>query len=175
MINMNWEAIGASAEGLGAIAVIMSVLYLAVQIRSQTKEARLAATRELAAEHRRAMEHMFQDKELAALVLAGKHDYTALPVEDRIRVSLVWNGIFRTMEQQYLHVRHGSIDPLYLSSIDRSKKEFLSFPGVQTWWHLSEHAFHDEFCEHVEDLLCDANKIDYKSSFKQSEEDAPSA
>ena len=30
---MNWEAIGAIAEGLGAVAVIMSVLYLAVQIR----------------------------------------------------------------------------------------------------------------------------------------------
>lgn len=167
---MNWEAFGAISEGLGAIAVIMSVLYLAVQIRAQTKEERLAATRDLAAEYRRAMEHMFQDKELAKLNLAAKHDYKALIPEDRIRVSLVWSAIFRSMEQQYLHICHGSIDPLYLSSIDRSKKEFLSFPGVQTWWRLSEHAFDDEFCEHVEALLVEANETDFKSSFKQGEE-----
>ncbi|MEH6639477.1 MAG: hypothetical protein V7717_09400 [Porticoccaceae bacterium] len=167
---MNWEAFGAISEGLGAIAVIMSVLYLAIQIRAQTKEERLAATRDLAAEYRRAIEHMFQDKELASLTLAGKNDYKALADEDRVRVSLVWGGIFRAMEQQYLHTCHGSIDPIYLSSIDRSKKEFLSFPGVQTWWHLSTHGFHDEFCEHVEELIAEANATEFQSSFKQGEE-----
>lgn len=169
---MNWDAVGAIAEGLGAIAVIMSVLYLAIQIRSQTKEARLAATRDLASEYRRAMEHMFRDKELSGLALAGKRDYKALADGDRVRVSLVWGGIFRAMEQQYLHTCHGSIDPIYLSSVDRSKKEFLSFPGVQTWWRLSAHGFHDEFCEHVEELIAEANATEFQSSFRDGEENS---
>ena len=50
---MNWEAVGALAEGLGAIGVIVSLLYLASQVRTNTRasrvEAKLTATRALLA------------------------------------------------------------------------------------------------------------------------------
>jgi len=45
---MNWDAIGALSESVGAIVVVITLLYLATQIRAQTKESRLTATRELA-------------------------------------------------------------------------------------------------------------------------------
>ena len=114
---MNWEAIGAVAEGLGAIAVIMSVLYLAVQIRSQTREARLAATRDLATEFRISTEHMFKDKELSRLNRIGLRHYMSLEEDDRMRVSLIWFNMLRVMEQQFLHTHHAAIDNKYLSSI----------------------------------------------------------
>ena len=34
---MNWEAIGAIAESVGAIGVIVTLVYLASQLRSNTK------------------------------------------------------------------------------------------------------------------------------------------
>jgi hypothetical protein len=37
---MNWDAIGALAETIGALAVVISLIYLAVQIRSGTKALR---------------------------------------------------------------------------------------------------------------------------------------
>ena len=40
---MNWDAIGAIAERLGAIGVVVSLLYLATQIRQNTKSVRAAA------------------------------------------------------------------------------------------------------------------------------------
>jgi hypothetical protein len=36
---MNWEAIGAIGEVLGALAVIVTLVYLAVQIRQNTAAA----------------------------------------------------------------------------------------------------------------------------------------
>ena len=162
---MNWDAVGAIAEGLGAIAVIMSVLYLAVQIRGQTKESRLAATRDLSAQSRHAMETLFQDKEMAALHRTGMHDYLALPPEHRIRVSLAWMCLVRVMEQQYLHTHHGSIDSSYVASNERSVKEFLSLPGVQTWWEYTSHSFDDDFRMHIERLLVEARATEFKTSF----------
>ena len=45
---MNWDAIAAIAEGLGALGVIASLLYVAVQVRQNTRasrvESKLAAT-----------------------------------------------------------------------------------------------------------------------------------
>ena len=40
---MNWDATGAIAESLGAIGVILSVLYLAYEVRANTKTMRADA------------------------------------------------------------------------------------------------------------------------------------
>jgi len=34
---MNWDAIGALAEAIGAIAVIVTLVYLAIQLRQNTR------------------------------------------------------------------------------------------------------------------------------------------
>ena len=41
---MNWEAIGAVGEAVGAAGVIVSLLYLAVQIRGDAREKRASRT-----------------------------------------------------------------------------------------------------------------------------------
>ena len=35
---MNWEAIGAISQMIGALAVVVSLVYLALQIRQNTKQ-----------------------------------------------------------------------------------------------------------------------------------------
>jgi hypothetical protein len=40
---VNWEAIGAIAEAMGAAGVIVSLAYLAIQIRSNTRAVKVAA------------------------------------------------------------------------------------------------------------------------------------
>ena len=44
---MNWDAIGALGEILGASAVFASLIYLAIQIRAQNRESRLGAMHEM--------------------------------------------------------------------------------------------------------------------------------
>ena len=43
VLPMNWNAVAALAELLGAVAVVGSLLYLAAQVRQNTKQSRLAA------------------------------------------------------------------------------------------------------------------------------------
>ena len=45
---MNWEAIGAISEILGAVAVVATLVYLSAQIRQSTKVARSAARQAIA-------------------------------------------------------------------------------------------------------------------------------
>ncbi len=40
---MNWEAISAIGEIVGALAVVITLVYLAIQIREQNRESRAAA------------------------------------------------------------------------------------------------------------------------------------
>jgi hypothetical protein len=40
---MNWDSVGAVGEIVGALAVLITLIYLSVQIRQNTKVARSAA------------------------------------------------------------------------------------------------------------------------------------
>jgi hypothetical protein len=40
---MNWEAIGAIGELIGAVVVVVSLVYLAAQVRQDTEQARLSS------------------------------------------------------------------------------------------------------------------------------------
>ena len=55
---MNWDAVGAIGEILGAGAVVISLFYLASQIRTQNKEAQLAAAHEILAAFRESSNKM---------------------------------------------------------------------------------------------------------------------
>ena len=76
---MNWDAIGATGEIIGALAVVISVVYLAVQIRKQTAEARLAAARELSTLYIQCFRTLREDKELSSIYMKAIQDYEGLP------------------------------------------------------------------------------------------------
>jgi hypothetical protein len=163
---MNWNAIGAISEALGSVAVIVSVGYLAIQVRKQTLEARLTATRELAVQFQDALRSVTEDGRFAAIWLRGVQDYDGLPSVDRIRLTLSFQRVCRIMEQQYLHTRRGNVDPAFFESIDLAFREFLTFPGVQRWWELSREHFGAEFRRRVDALMTAARERGYSSSFK---------
>ena len=49
---MNWDAIGAVGEIVGAMAVVVSLVYLGSQIRVQNRESRLAAMHDVSIGYR---------------------------------------------------------------------------------------------------------------------------
>ena len=86
---MNWDAIGAIGEVFGALAVVVSVVYLATQVRKQTEEARLTASRDLASQLGDAIQTITEDDGFAEIWLKGVRDYEALPEKERIRLSFL--------------------------------------------------------------------------------------
>ena len=65
---MNWEAIGALSEFVGAIAVVITLVYLAIQIRQNTRAIRLDTGHDITEEYRDIFALMAENRELAELV-----------------------------------------------------------------------------------------------------------
>ena len=97
---MNLETGAALGEIIGAAAVVISVIYLAIQIRKQTEEARLAATRDLAFHSQENFQQLVQDPELLNIYRKGIADYDSLPEDERLRLSLFFANLFRVAELQ---------------------------------------------------------------------------
>jgi hypothetical protein len=74
---MNWDAIGALAELAGALGVIASLVYLAIQIRQNTRSAREAAWHSVLRDLQQFRSLIAQDPEVARVYRDGLRDYTA--------------------------------------------------------------------------------------------------
>ena len=64
---MNWEAASTIAEIVGAIGVIASLIYLAVQIRQSTRVSRAEMTKDLYLASRTAIMDIASNDELAKI------------------------------------------------------------------------------------------------------------
>ncbi|MGR8950540.1 MAG: hypothetical protein ACU84Q_21050, partial [Gammaproteobacteria bacterium] len=85
---MNWDAIGAVGEIIGATAVVVSLVYLAGQIRTQNRESKMAAAHEIIAAFR-AMQVPLQSSELAELWHRAITNFESLNDLERMQVFAV--------------------------------------------------------------------------------------
>ena len=76
---MNWDAIGAISEILAAIAVVVTLIYLAKQIRQNSQAVEISALRDTTEQWNRWSEVLATSPELADIVTRGNKSYRNLP------------------------------------------------------------------------------------------------
>ena len=165
---MNWGAIGAVGEIIGASGVIISVIYLALQIKKQTKESQMAATRDLSFQLQQNVDPILADLKHIAIWGKAVKDYNSLEETERLWATIILSRFFRIAEQQLIHASNSHVNDQYYQSFTRAFFEVLTFPGVQQWWENSGDTYCDHFQEYVENQLPKAQEVGYKSTFKLS-------
>ena len=95
---MNWEAVGAVGETLGALGVIASLIYLASQIRAQNRESRAAAANEWTNQWNNFLGSFSEHPNLSELWIKGVPDFAALNPTEVVQFSSHLGRIFRVGE-----------------------------------------------------------------------------
>ena len=124
---MNWEMISAVGQMLGAIGVIISIIYLAAQIRNQNKESQRAAMNVLTSHWSDLNRTIVENPDLAALWLRALQSFDELDSTSKLRFSAHLGRFLRTADSLY-----------------------LAYPGFQRWWATRKHWHTDEFCALIE-------------------------
>jgi hypothetical protein len=157
---MNWEALGAISEAIGVVAILISLAYLAVQIRQSTHAfSRGIEANQLAAFERniesgnRLREVLLLNPDLIDLMTKGYASYTTLDAAAKIRFGLLLRNIFSSMQGAY--VRHLSLenDPRGFEGSARLLDEILRNPGVREWLMGKRPDWRSEFHELVDERL----------------------
>ncbi len=131
---MNWSAIDAIAQLVGAAAVVVSLLYVAAQVKASTRQARYDAGRDLAARVSDVSLTVASDPELGKLLVQGGANPEALSPGDQARFRGLMNSLFRGLEQQYLLYREGSLDNESWFAVERMIRDWVALPGVQIYF-----------------------------------------
>ncbi len=115
---MNWEAIGAVAELVGAVGVILTLGYLAYQIRQNTVQleqstlsAKAAAVSASNATLRENRQSIFENADMADLFMRGNDDPQELSEVHLLRYRLVMQNITEAMLDIYTQTSVTNFSP----------------------------------------------------------------
>ena len=123
---MNWAAIGAVGEILGAAAVVATLVYVSRQIRDQNK-ALQTTTRDSAFHQLQQWNYVVMaDPRLSAIFHKGAQsaDWSDLEEDERARFVHVMYSFYKLFENIYLHSLDGSITP---DVWERNKAIFVAY------------------------------------------------
>jgi len=151
---MNWEAIAAVAELLGALGVIASLVYLAGQVRSSGNQARQAAIQSVVAQMNKVWNQMAADRGPADVWVRGSKGLSNLDDEtDRIRFSAFCLSVFRPYEEIFHYRRDGLVDDWTWESISAQCHALMGTPGFGQWWDMRGSWFSTSFQQHVMKIM----------------------
>jgi hypothetical protein len=157
---MNWDAIGAIAELLGAIGVIASLVYLATQIR-HSREQMIQNTRAMRASAYQQFEHSLSERAmsqvtvpgLARIVLLGMSDLEQLN-EEEMRQFAAWEyANMRGFDNAYYQFQLGMFDEDRWQMSIAELKWNLQQPGVVSIWDEMRKTLSSEFVALVDEIL----------------------
>ncbi len=152
---MNWEAIGAIGEFVGALAVVLTLGYLALQVRQNTTGMRVAAKLEITKQFADYTDLLLLNPELLELNtkamqgarLEGELEQAQFNIL-LVRASWYFSSMFfqyraQTLSQEEWHESQVLID-MYCSS-----------PGYREYWEENSYRFSPDFVDYIEERMAE--------------------
>ena len=153
---MNWEAIGAIGEIIGATAVVASLVYLAVQIRTQNRESRMSAMHDISVGYRDGLAAVAEG-DMADLFVKAFDDYESLTRPETIRLIAGASRLFRIWEEAYLLNQAGYLEKRTWETMLRQFNGYISLRPFYEVWATRKQFFDNEFQDFVNSL----DPVDY--------------
>ena len=146
---MNWDAIGAIGEIIGAAAVVMSLLYLAIQMRQSNRLVERAIVKELLADRAEYNRFVSSDAELNSLYWKGMNTPDQLSESEWLRYLNMYAPMARQLEAVYLDISNGFLSESRSTTELISMQRWLAQPGPQKYFTELGDGFDPAFMEVV--------------------------
>ena len=149
---MNWEEVSAIAQIIGSIAVVFSVLYLAIQVHQSTRIAKLAAQDAAATALREVTKPFAENAELARIWRTGLENLETLSPEDQSRFFHSTYQFLKAYETIHYHHLFGLMDEQIWQGWCGLLRHYIASPGIHRYWDLRHDLFSQRFQTFVSEL-----------------------
>lgn len=150
---MNWEAIGAVGEIMGAVAVIVSLIYVGHQVHDNTSAIRSAAANDASVAMQTWYLEMGSNRQASDTWFNAMTSPEPLPTNDEFQFLMMMHAVLLGMQNSYLLAREGTIDAEFREAITTALVAVKDLPGMVRYWRQRRGFFHSGFAEYVDSLL----------------------
>ena len=146
---MNWDAIGAIAELVGAMGVVASLAYLGIQLRQNSRTISEQIFQNLLNDYHGAMDNLINDAAINRIWYLGLRDFDALGEDDRRLWLTQMHAFLRRYENIILQSRKYPVNEGVIAGIQNQWHGLLTQPGARRFWPKASSQYSDEFVEFV--------------------------
>jgi hypothetical protein len=156
--SIRWKAIGVFAELIGAIAIVISLLYVGVQINQNTASSRAQAINQVNSQYGSLMSQIALNGELATIYRIATEGGELDP-DQATRYRAYLSAFFAFLEETYLLTQAeiytedlGEVQD-QLQFLAPTIVRLLKSPVAVQWWiNESNNIYVPEFCKRVDEV-----------------------
>jgi len=147
------QDLGSLGELIGAVATLATLIYLALQIRANTRVARAEASR--ASRGTPAHLVLAQDGELTRIYLTGLGDPAKLDAEEWARFSFLLGELLAGTASYYDDMSAGVLTEDLPTDLEFTVRLFLGPPGGRKFWEQSQRLYSAGFRRYADRVLAE--------------------
>jgi hypothetical protein len=149
---MNWEAINAVSQLVSSIAVVFSLLYLALQVHRSTRVARIAAQDSAATALRDVTKPFMENAELSRIWQVGLSDLSTLAPAEQARFFHAAYQFLKAFETIHFHYAYGLLDLQLWQGWSELLRHYMGADGIAHYWKLRHYLFSTRFQQFIQTL-----------------------
>ena len=161
---MNMESLANYAEVIGGAAVIVSLIYVGIQIRRSAKSSQSQTNQSAHESLANVSLEVAMDEKLANLVNRGWIDFEQLTSDEQFRFILLMTSLFRRYENTYYQYHKGLLEVELWDGYRQSMLLYLYTNGGQAFWKLRRLHFSELFREFLDSTSSDDVKSELDTS-----------
>ena len=141
------------AQALAAVATVLSLLFVGVQIRQNTRATRAAAHHNVSNSLNELNLMFAGSADVTKIWLTGMQDRKALSPEEKWRFDSVMRAYMHVCETMFVQAELGSGDDSIRLAEEEGIRTVMASPGSREWWYENPYGFCAEFRRYVEGLV----------------------
>lgn len=141
------------AEIVGAFAVVLSLIYVGVQVNDSASAVRAASTNDANAAVQNWYLQIGTDAQTSQIFYKGLISEGPLPSHDEFQFLMIFHGAFLGFQNSYLIAVEGTIDDELVEALTGAIVLVKDLPGTRRYWRQRKTTFHIDFVNYVDGLL----------------------
>lgn len=149
-MSIDWEVVSAIAELIGSLAVVVTLLFVLVQLRHSSSAIRSSSLQSALGADVGIMTSLVSDPELHGIYFRGIRGSEGLSKEEYSRFEILTLLMLRMNDIQYQQYRNGETSSDYWDSLATTLKPMLAMPGLYASWQRQKGVLTKGFVAEVE-------------------------
>lgn len=149
---MTLEQASFLAQIVSAVAVVASMVFIGIQLRTAVRAVRASTSQAHSALYHAIVVTIVQNGEFANIWRRALSDFEGCGADERVRFVAQASALFRYYESSRVQWLRGQLDPEHWFTIERQAMSLAAQPGIKSWWILRRHWHSDDFQRWFDDL-----------------------
>lgn len=155
---MTLDQIVAISQAVAAVGVILSLVFLAIQLRQNTMAVRSSSIQNLVQSLSDTAQVNVDNEYLVPIMLKARTDPKGLTEEERARLHFWFIMSIRRFEGVYFQRKLGLVDSAIIDGFERSHLSIIASRSGRAWWAEGKKIFNSGFVSYI-DLRLDEGDL----------------